>query len=390
MIRIAWRPLRTLRAEERELLRRAGPPSAALGRNGRPESASPKALTPGASSAAMRPGPRRSSMISWRSAAVAQPAPKATSSAVVPLTCGTPHRSRVIVTPCAGRSSCDRTLPGREAERLPLEEPAQIGGLDVVAQARETLVERDLVGRVLREGDAARLARREHVPRLRGVVRAAPLRATAPAATSRRTQTAAATRARRGGGSLAGPFGARSNVAGKGTCEPYICRADGRARPLRGRAALAAPRRRSSCAATGRAAPPSSSPGRRRSRASPPRSAALAWGAAAGWDDRVVPGLLPVRRAAHRGAARRGLAPAGRASGGPAPVALVYAGLAVGVALAVPIDPPVRGSAIPDASAHLDALPGARARARRQRRRHGRGGRDRARGHSATAGRQRA
>ena len=81
----------------------------ALGRNRRPESASPKALTPGASSAAMRPGPRSSSMISCRSAAVAQPAPKATSSAVFPLTCGTPHRSRVIVTPARGRSSCDRT-----------------------------------------------------------------------------------------------------------------------------------------------------------------------------------------------------------------------------------------------------------------------------------------
>lgn len=74
--------------------------AAAPGRNRRPDSASAKALTPGASSAAMRPGPRKSSMISWRSAAVAQPAPKATFSAVVPLTCGTPHRSRVIVPPC--------------------------------------------------------------------------------------------------------------------------------------------------------------------------------------------------------------------------------------------------------------------------------------------------
>ena len=66
-------------------------------------------------------------MISWRSAAVAQPAPKATFSAVVPLTCGTPHRSRVIVTPLRGRSMLHRLLPGAEPERLALEEPAQIG-----------------------------------------------------------------------------------------------------------------------------------------------------------------------------------------------------------------------------------------------------------------------
>ena len=38
-------------------------------------------------------------------------------------------------------------------------------------------------------------------------------------------------------------------------------------------------------------------------------------------------------------------------------VALVYAGLAIGVALAVPIDPAVSGSAIPDASEHLDLFP---------------------------------
>ena len=43
-------------------------------------------------------------MMSCRSAAVAQPAPKATSSAVRPFTCGTPHRSRVMVTPARGRS----------------------------------------------------------------------------------------------------------------------------------------------------------------------------------------------------------------------------------------------------------------------------------------------
>ena len=51
-------------------------------------------------------------MISWRSAAVAQPAPNATSSAVFPLTCGTPQRSRVIVTPFRGRSTRTARSPG--------------------------------------------------------------------------------------------------------------------------------------------------------------------------------------------------------------------------------------------------------------------------------------
>jgi hypothetical protein len=85
-------------------------------------------------------------------------------------------------------------------------------------------------------------------------------------------------------------------------------------------------------------------------------SGALAWGAAAGWDDRsfrafyLFGGLLT---AALLGAgsllrARVSLA---------APVALVYAGLAIGVAIAMPIDPPVAGDEIPDASEHLPFLP---------------------------------
>ncbi len=111
MIRIAWRPFAPCaRSSANCWPSRAS--AAALGRNCRPDSARPKAFTPGASSAAMRPGPRNSSMISWRSAAVAQPAPKATFSAVVPLTCGTPHRSRVIVTPLRGRSTFTALSPG--------------------------------------------------------------------------------------------------------------------------------------------------------------------------------------------------------------------------------------------------------------------------------------
>ena len=85
-------------------------------------------------------------------------------------------------------------------------------------------------------------------------------------------------------------------------------------------------------------------------------SAALSWGAAAGWDDRafrayyLFGGLLT---AALLGAGS--LLRAGR--GAAAPVALLYAGLAIGVAVAVPIEPPVTGGEIPDASAHLDLFP---------------------------------
>jgi hypothetical protein len=85
-------------------------------------------------------------------------------------------------------------------------------------------------------------------------------------------------------------------------------------------------------------------------------SAALAWGAAAGWDDRafrayyLFGGLLtaPLLGAGSLLRARIAIA---------APVALVYAGLAVGVAIAVPIDPAVTGNAIPDAAEHLAFFP---------------------------------
>ena len=112
------------RTKQVELLREAR-----LGRGARtegaPESANAKASIPGTSSAAMRPGPRRSSIDPRRSAAVAQPAPKATSSAVRPFTCGTPQRSRLIVTPARGRSIRTR-LPRTEAERLALEEAPEV------------------------------------------------------------------------------------------------------------------------------------------------------------------------------------------------------------------------------------------------------------------------
>jgi hypothetical protein len=85
-------------------------------------------------------------------------------------------------------------------------------------------------------------------------------------------------------------------------------------------------------------------------------SGALAWAGGAGWDDRafrayyLFGGLLtaPLLGAGSLLRARVSLA---------APAALLYAGLAVGVAIAVPLDPSVAGTSIPDASGHLDFLP---------------------------------
>jgi hypothetical protein len=85
-------------------------------------------------------------------------------------------------------------------------------------------------------------------------------------------------------------------------------------------------------------------------------SGALAWGAAAGWSNEafrayyLFGGLLT---AALLGTGSLLLAGVRAAL----PVALVYAGLAAGVAVAVPLDPAVSGSSLPDASEHLDVFP---------------------------------
>jgi hypothetical protein len=85
-------------------------------------------------------------------------------------------------------------------------------------------------------------------------------------------------------------------------------------------------------------------------------AAAIAWGAAAGWNEGVFRayylfgGLLT---AALLGAGS--LLGAGiRAA---APIALLYTGLAVGVALAAPLVEPVSGTEIPHAQDHLDLFP---------------------------------
>lgn len=83
---------------------------------------------------------------------------------------------------------------------------------------------------------------------------------------------------------------------------------------------------------------------------------ALAWGAAAGWDDRVfriyylLGGLLTVPLLAVGSLRLLGVTRA-------APIGLVFAGLAIGLVVAVPIDTAVAGSSIPEAQAHLGLWP---------------------------------
>ena len=86
-------------------------------------------------------------------------------------------------------------------------------------------------------------------------------------------------------------------------------------------------------------------------------SAALAWGAAAGWSEpafrsySLFGGLLT---APLLGAGSLLLVGHRRSV---TPLVLVYVGIAAGVAVAEPLTTPVAGPAIPDASAHLDYFP---------------------------------
>ena len=85
-----------------------------LGTNCLPDNATASGLSPGTSTAERRAGPRISSSRSPRSSAVAQPAPNSTSCCVLPSTCGTPKRSRRIVTPGLGlyvRTAFSRPRP---------------------------------------------------------------------------------------------------------------------------------------------------------------------------------------------------------------------------------------------------------------------------------------
>ena len=85
-------------------------------------------------------------------------------------------------------------------------------------------------------------------------------------------------------------------------------------------------------------------------------SAALAWGSAYGWDEvsfRVYYLFGGLLTAALLGAGSLMLA----GQRWVTPVALVYVGLAVGIAMAEPLTSPVSGEAIPEAQGHLDFVP---------------------------------
>ena len=85
-------------------------------------------------------------------------------------------------------------------------------------------------------------------------------------------------------------------------------------------------------------------------------AAAIAWGEAAGWDDRafrVYYAAGALLTAPLLGAGSLLLAGRRRA----APVVLVYAGLAVGIALAVPVHGAFAAHGIPAAQDHLSFLP---------------------------------
>ena len=85
-------------------------------------------------------------------------------------------------------------------------------------------------------------------------------------------------------------------------------------------------------------------------------SGALAWGAAAGWDDRafrvyyLCGGLLTAPLLGVGSLLLSGRRWA-------APLAFVYSGLAVGIAVGVPLTAPVTGTPIPEAQEHLDFWP---------------------------------
>ena len=85
-------------------------------------------------------------------------------------------------------------------------------------------------------------------------------------------------------------------------------------------------------------------------------AAALAAGAAGGWHNAtfrvyyLFGGLLTVPLLGMGSLLRRGLR-------WPVPLGLLYTGLAVGVAVATPISPGVRGTSIPSAQDHIEVFP---------------------------------
>ena len=134
-----------------------------------------------------------------------------------------------------------------------------------------------------------------------------------------------------------------------------LCR-DGSAARLSRHARLAPAQRRPRPPAPRARRRRASWPGRPRSARSRPASGAIAWGSAAGWSNpafRVYYLFGALLAAALLGAGslqRAGVRWVG-------PLTLVYVGLAIGVAIAVPLTTPVSGSSIPEAQAHLALFP---------------------------------
>jgi hypothetical protein len=87
-------------------------------------------------------------------------------------------------------------------------------------------------------------------------------------------------------------------------------------------------------------------------------SAAIAWGSAAGWDDRTfrayyLCGGLLTAALLGAGSVFRTRSPRTRV----ALILMLYVGLAIGVAIAMPIDPPVTGADLPEPGDHLAFFP---------------------------------
>ena len=301
----------------------------------------PERVEPGTSSAATRAGPRISESSRPRSAAVTQPAPYAT------FGLGLAEDVRRRRSGRARSSRRPRPLDRHrlllaEAERLGLESALDVGLRDLATQWRQRVVELRLVGRVLVEGEAAVLAGRQDAVRLRGVVRRARQR--------RRSRGERRKRRRDRRGGRAQPPTA-DDASWRRTCTPHDA---ARSRPLVSDCAMNALLAFGAALVSLRLA--AELVRRARRERSPELTAwaaslvayaaavgRLAAGAAGGWHDAtfrvyyLFGGLLTAPLLGVGSLLRAGFRRA-------APIGLVYSGLAIGVAVAMPLTGVVSGT----------------------------------------------